>query len=398
MMIAAANTIDYRFVFRGTFSSIIGCMIRKAGGMIDGVRFANAQSGVDECVRLYGALVKKAKNLDRVINIVKKEEFGAVMPHFELNDEPSNDVLINVNNVLNYIPVEPRTMFISDTQTLFCGMDDPINKEIAGFKYSLKAAVTSIINRDDTFYLATLVYFVKPFVELIRADPELSVLLESGDIAIGLKGSRNLGFVLRSLLKEEDAYFAKYGLGGDNDMEVYINPELGDNRYKDIKAKLFKLVHKLAPGFIDELLGLFTLFHPSSTLLVTADAPGTPFLGPTQLRLKPTKSYVMNRFNPTVSLKKDLPIDPNIIFYRETTNVFPQEGTGDMCDFTLGRFMLNYEFDIPFSACGRRQTGKAEILDFVIGNLRDSLLSKSYGKALEKPVATVTLENFDGNG
>lgn len=337
------------------------------GFVIKLVYYDTPQDGVKECLRLVAIGIKPVKNEERAILISKK--FNIVLGPI-VRGEPRKTVLSLpelLNKLLEFsrLEIDLRNIIHLGQGVLLVTCDsfdssipDIIKNEmiakqacLAEVKYALKASLTEFLNPNDTLYLATCV-ILKNLQETLLADNEFNDLLTTGKLKLKVKGSRSLGFTLRSMIC--DGTFQKYGVGGDNDVEFMLyDSQMSKDEHDAIMARFLKIQRTVALSHIDFLCDIVKSNFAGSQAWIGQQS----FIQ--NISFVERNSTLIKRFINDSCIVCPLSSSKKIVHYTEQVNKF-DEGLG-INAFNLGRIMCKFEvylwnYPVPISA-------KAEIMD-----------------------------------
>lgn len=340
------------------------------------IYYDTPKDGVEECLRLLAGGVKPTKNEERAIIVAGK--FGIILgPIVRGTPKKSTLTLYELLNcLLEYSRNTEKIQFncrLTEIEKLV--RVDPFDSSVPDIiinetlarqaclkevKYALKASLTEFLNPNDTLYLATCVV-LKDMQETILLHNELGRLLTNRTLKLKLKGSRSLGFTLRSIVN--DGTFKKYGVGGDNDVEFILHDEhMTEPEYNEIMNKIMKIQRQIVVKHLDFMCDIVRSNFIGSQAWIGQQALIR------DITFVESKSIVSKKFGDNTSYVKYLTTEKKIVHYTEQITKIEEDF--ELNIFNLGRVMCKFEVSLwnyptPILA-------KAEILDLAFRLFNDS--------------------------
>src|ERR1700743_3705337 len=327
--------------------------------IIHGIYTNTPKYVIEECIRMCSIGIKYEKNWARAVLFASK--FNIPLPLKPINPLAINDIpLSEFNKALISEPSSINTICKTQKDIAFCIMSSDDSYD---FKYKIKAELTAFCNRDDSLYMATIYYVVNPLLHRLRNDSLVGPYMATNQILLVLKGSRPIGFIMRDMFPD-DIVFRTYGCGGDNDIEIMINPSIHSDLFNVIRARCMHIVRRCVVTALDSLSDVYTTINTSSRIIVP-QGNDSPVL--MELSLRPKRSSYTVKIG-DVHIKRYITRKKRIVTYTQSSNTFVQ-ADGAVVDFYLGRVMTHYTAHMPYTV--REENFRCEIMDIGCSSQHD---------------------------
>lgn len=297
-------------------------------------------SDLTDCVTTCNTKIKK--RLARLRIVCKALNINAdtyidqlVIPQEKVSSYTTRAVLDFVSKT---IPTESTDVYLPKD-----GPDD-------GVKKFVEARLTSSLNSDLGLYRLSS-NIMRQLYSIVRKDSILGPLVDAGRIILVHKGGIAQRLVMcRQFPHLEDDIKTAFSLGGDNDCNILIDPQLNPEQYAQVRSQVLKVLHTSMMDLLPKVVPLANEYASKFNTIVINDTPLT--VESTTRRsftLSPhdDKTVHLNHYGPETSVY--ISFNKDIKFVDEI---------GRLCHFTLLRYKKAFKVN-------NRVLG-AEILDISI--------------------------------